>query len=207
MLQVIKILLDAGAGVPYDCYRSFDYVSYRKLDTVSSNSFIEIAKHTKKEEYAVIILKAIYPQYYNQNFDNSNTRYAIAHALLKDKKFKLNQPAFKELFFNAASNFKIPERELTLLLANGADINEKSNSGTTALYELCMNSQRYANRRNYKNNGISLNDYVRRIRFLLTHHAQIDIECNGRTIANLKLPTDIKKIQQIRNFLKQKNKR
>ena len=94
-----------------------------------------------------------------------------------------------------------------MLLEHEADINENSYNGTTVLYKLCVDSQMYVNRRNSKINGISLNDYVRRIRFLLTHHAKIDIECNGRTIADLNLPAEVKNIYQIRNFLRQKNKR
>ena len=103
---------------------------------------------------------------------------------------------------------KIQERELTLLLTFKADINAVNNN-MTVLYKICSESTRYSSNPHarYGNNIPTLNDYVRRIQFLLRNGARPDIGFNGRTIADLNMPKDVENISQIRKFIRQKRRR
>ena len=177
-----------------------------KIDNIAAACLIETAKYVKTEEYAAWILAALYSSYSNSNLNNSNVRYDVVKSLLKNNEYDLSSQQFKYVFIRAASNMNVQERELSLLLGCKADVNSRGNDGMTALFKLCLDSQRYSGNFRSGNNMPSLNDYVKRIRYLLNNHAKVDVVCNGRTIADLNLPPDIRNIYQIRRFLKQKGR-
>ena len=212
-LIIYKLLLEAGGNLP-DVHSMFYPLRYfnKKIDAVTLNYMLVSAKHIKdKVQIARILKQYIYNGYFlyhKYNTDNSNARYAVVNALLKNKEIDLSHPEFKNIFFNAASNMKIQERELTLLLTFKADINAVNNN-MTVLYKICSESTRYSSNPHarYGNNIPTLNDYVRRIQFLLRNGARPDIGFNGRTIADLNMPKDVENISQIRKFIRQKRRR
>ena len=122
---------------------------------------------------------------------NSAVRFRILEAMLKDGKWDLSSSVFNGVFSSAASIFAVQEKELSLLLSHKANVNDKNprNAGKTALHRLCMESMRYQKQKRFNSNMPTLNDYVRRIRFLLNNGAEIPAD-----IAEKDLPNDVKNI-------------
>ena len=188
---IYKLLLEAGA-FPQTQY--FYYINrYETLDFIAANYLVATAEHLKHANVVSNILRnSMYTNYISSTMNkNSAIRFRILEAMLKDGKWDLSSSVFNGVFSSAASIFAVQEKELSLLLSHKANVNDKNprNAGKTALHRLCMESMRYKKQKRFNSNMPTLNDYVRRIRFLLNNGAEIPAD-----ITENDLPNDVKNI-------------
>ena len=104
------------------------------------------------------------------------------------KKPNLNQDAFDSLLADIAWSPKISEEEINMLLECGARINGKNKEGKNALYYLCE----WASLRDTYIDAEAAEKISRRIKYLIQKGIDVNASCEGRTAAELNIPTMIK---------------
>ena len=192
-LEIFKELINAGIKVDNSIISIMCNTPMQKMDNIIMKAIEEIIKKPLPDNNAWQILNFTYGYSTRlNNKDNIVFFSKTASTVLKNSDVDLSKPMFNGIFNTAAINPYVPIKELDTLLKYKANINAGNNNN--ALYNLCTNN----------NFGMNIKERVNRIRYLISKGAKVDVECNGKTIADLKLPHEIKNIPEIRAYLKKK---
>ncbi len=202
-LEIFKAFIEFGVdyNIPYAAGENitilhFMLANYNKIDRLGMGYLTAVLKKVDLASDAPALVAFLYSSF--ENYDaseekkNTSQRIKILKLLVNSQTY-LNTSDGGSAMAVAASSLAVTETEMEFMLKHKADINGTDKNGRTAIFRLCEKAAGCKDKK-------TLIEYGNRINLLSDLGAKADCSVNGKTIADMKLPSFISDIKLIKEF-------